>query len=158
LQLARDGVDFPPAHAACLAMLAPVMTMDAGSRIYSPGGALLQAGERLEQPGLAAALEAVAEEGAGSAYRGTIAEALLALCDERGGLITRADLHAYETHWSDPVRAPYLEWTLVTRGGLSGMPETAPLVPRLRGLDETERVLALVEVLRVDGIDRKSVV
>src|SRR5204863_5395765 len=43
LRLARDGVDLPPAHAACLAMLEPVMTMDAGKRIYSPGGRLLQA-------------------------------------------------------------------------------------------------------------------
>src|SRR5438445_13596797 len=31
LQLAREGVDFPPAHAACLAMLAPVMTMNEGA-------------------------------------------------------------------------------------------------------------------------------
>src|SRR5205823_12957029 len=127
LRLARDGVEFPAAHAACLAMLAPVMTMDAGARIYSPDGALLQAGARLEQPGLVAALEAVAAEGAESAYRGTIAEALLSLCEERGGLITRADLDAYEPRWSEPVRAPYLEWTLLTRGGLSGMPEAAPL-------------------------------
>src|SRR6266516_835140 len=64
LRLARDGVDFPPAHAACLAMLSPVMTMDAGARIYSPGGRLLQANDRLEQPGLAFAMEAVAAEGA----------------------------------------------------------------------------------------------
>src|SRR5919108_1658192 len=49
LRLARDGTDFPAAHAACLAMLAPVMTMDAGARIYSPGGVLLRAGGRLEQ-------------------------------------------------------------------------------------------------------------
>jgi gamma-glutamyltranspeptidase/glutathione hydrolase len=40
LRFARDGVEFPPAHAACLAMLAPVMTMDAGERIYAPGGTL----------------------------------------------------------------------------------------------------------------------
>jgi gamma-glutamyltranspeptidase / glutathione hydrolase len=151
LQLARDGVDFPPAHAACLAMLAPVMTMDAGARIYSPRGALLQSGERLEQPGLVAALEAVASEGAESAYRGTIADALLGLCGERGGLITRADLDAYDPQWSEPARAPYLEWTLLTRGGLSGVPETAPLLPRLRGLGETERVLALVDVLQARG-------
>src|SRR5262249_10074993 len=52
LRLARDGVDFPSAHASCLAMLAPVMTLDEGARIYSPRGELLQAGERLEQPGL----------------------------------------------------------------------------------------------------------
>src|SRR6185503_2188851 len=44
LRLARTGVDFPPAHAACLAMLAPVMTMREGERIYSPGGRLLPAG------------------------------------------------------------------------------------------------------------------
>src|SRR4051812_13829534 len=64
LRLARNGVDFPPAHAACLAMLAPVMTMNEGARIYSPAGRLLGAGERLQQPGLAAALESVAAEGA----------------------------------------------------------------------------------------------
>src|SRR5437773_6365867 len=40
LALARDGTEFPPAHAACLAMLAPVMTMHEGARMYSPGGAL----------------------------------------------------------------------------------------------------------------------
>jgi len=60
VRLARDGVDFPPAHAACLAMLAPVMTLNEGAEIYAPGGELLQAGDRLEQPGLVAALEALA--------------------------------------------------------------------------------------------------
>src|SRR5204863_1037712 len=53
LRLAESGVEFPPAHAACLAMLAPVMTMNEGAAIYSRGGRLLTAGERLEQPGLA---------------------------------------------------------------------------------------------------------
>src|SRR5947208_9264486 len=51
VRLARDGVDFPPAPAACLAMLAPVMTMNEGARIYSPRGELLAAGDKLEQPG-----------------------------------------------------------------------------------------------------------
>ena len=37
------GVTMPPAHAACLAMLAPVMTLREGARIYAPGGRLLQA-------------------------------------------------------------------------------------------------------------------
>src|SRR2546421_7068288 len=72
LRLARDGVDFPPAHAACLAMLAPVMTMNEGAGIYSPGGALLQGGDRLEQPGLVAALEALASD-ASSVYGGAVA-------------------------------------------------------------------------------------
>src|SRR5205085_3942700 len=92
LRLARTGVDLPPAHAACLAMLEPVMTMDAGERIFSPGGKLLHAGDRLEQPGLAKALQIVAEEGARSLYSGTLAEAFLALVEQRGGVVTRDDL------------------------------------------------------------------
>jgi gamma-glutamyltranspeptidase/glutathione hydrolase len=148
LRLAREGVDFPPAHAACLAMLAPVMTMNEGARIYSPDGQLLGPGARLEQPGLAAALEAVAAKGAAEAvYRGPIGESLVALCTERGGLVTRADLEAYEARWSEPVEVGYLDGRLLTRSGLSGLPETVPRLPRLRGLTETDRVLSLVGVL-----------
>jgi gamma-glutamyltranspeptidase / glutathione hydrolase len=153
LRLAREGVEFPPAHASCLAMLAPVMTLDEGARIYSPHGELLKAGERLEQPGLAAALETLAEEGADSVYRGTIGESLLALCRQRGGLVTRRDLESYEACWREPAAVDYLDWTLLTRGGLSGMRETAPRMPRLRGLDEGERVLALVDLFRTDGVE-----
>ncbi len=146
LRLAESGVEFPAAHAACLAMLAPVMTMNEGAAIYAPGGTLLAAGDRLEQPGLAAALAALAEDPA-SVYHGSIGAQLLALCSERGGLVTQADLAAYAPLWSDPVAISYLDVELVTRGGLSGLPETVPLLPRLAGLAETERVLALVDVL-----------
>jgi gamma-glutamyltranspeptidase / glutathione hydrolase len=148
IELARTGVEFPPAHAACLAMLAPVMTLDAGARIYAPAGRLLAAGERLEQPGLVAALEAVATEGAAAAYSGTIGAALLELSRERGGILTERDLSAYEAHWHEPVGVRYLDWTLLTRGGLSHVPETVPRLPRLRDLDATGRVLALVDALR----------
>ena len=144
LRLARDGVDFPPAHAACLAMLAPVMTMNEGADIYAPGGELLQAGDRLEQPGLVAALEALADDAA-AVYSGVIATELLTLSAERGGLLTRADFDAYEAQWNDAVEVPYAGGRLLTRGGLSAIPETVPRLPRLHGLDESERVLALVD-------------
>jgi gamma-glutamyltranspeptidase / glutathione hydrolase len=146
VRLARNGVAFPPAHAACLAMLAPVMTMNEGARIYAPHGELLQGGDTLEQPGLAAALQALAADAA-DVYRGSIGEGLLALSSERGGLLTRADLAAYEPHWGDPVEVAYCGARLMTRGGLSGLPETVRRLPRLRELGETERVLALVDVL-----------
>jgi gamma-glutamyltranspeptidase/glutathione hydrolase len=144
LRLARDGVDFPPAHAACLAMLAPVMTMNEGARIYAPGGELLQAGARLEQPGLVAALDALADD-ASSVYSGTIATELLALSAERGGLLTRADFDAYEPRWADPIEVAYAGGRLATRGGLSAVPETVQRLPRLNDLDGTERVLALFD-------------
>jgi gamma-glutamyltranspeptidase/glutathione hydrolase len=152
LRLARDGVEFPPAHAACLEMLAAVMTMDEGARIYSPRGSLLAAGERLEQPGLVRTLELVADEGARSVYDGSIAAALLELVEERGGLLTRADLAAYEARWDEPVELDYAGMRFLTRAGLSGLPETLARLPQLRGRPEPERVLALAGAL--DGDER----
>ena len=128
-------------------MLAPVMTMNEGARIYAPGGHLLEAGDRLDQPGLVRALELVAEEGAQSFYSGTIAESLLALVAERGGLVTRDDLAAYAPLWNEPVEVSYAGTRFLTRGGFSGVPETLRRMPPLRGLPETERVLALLGAL-----------
>ena len=144
LRLARNGVDFPRAHAACLAMLAPVMTMNEGAAIYAPGGALLQADDRLEQPGLVAALEALADD-ASSVYSGAIAAELLALSAERGGLLTPADFDAYEPRLAEPVEVGYAGRRLATRGGLSAVPETVQRLPELNGLNGTERVLALFD-------------
>jgi gamma-glutamyltranspeptidase/glutathione hydrolase len=147
LRLAREGVPMPPAHVACLEMLAPVLTLDAGARIYAPGGTLLREGERLEQPGLVAALESLAEEGAEGAYRGTIGTALLGLSGERDGLLTRADLEAYEARWLPPVDAPWLGACFHTRGGLSGFPAAVRALPRLRELSPADRLVALVTAL-----------
>ncbi len=146
LRLARDGVEMPPAHASCLAMLEPVMTMREGARMYAPGGRLLQAGDRLDQPGLVVALESLADEGAAGAYTGTIGSALLELSTERGGALTKGDLAGYEATWTEPVQ---VDWTVrvLTRGGLTGMPETLARLPRMRGLTETQRVLQLVSAL-----------
>jgi gamma-glutamyltranspeptidase / glutathione hydrolase len=155
LRLARDGVEFPPAHAACLEMLAPVMTMDRGAEIYSPGGELLPAGGRLQQPGLAAALELIADEGAGSLYRGALAAALLSLVEERGGLVTRADLEAFEPLWSAPAETSYLGRRFLSRAGLSGVPATVAALPELRGRSATDRVVLLVDVL-AGGADRNG--
>jgi gamma-glutamyltranspeptidase/glutathione hydrolase len=151
LRLAREGVQIPPAHAACLAMLAPVMTMNEGAAIYSPGGTLLEAGERLEQPGLVPALEIVAEEGATSVYRGSIAEELLALMQERGGLVSREDLATYEAAWVEPATCSYLHWRVQTRRGLSRVPDVFETLGGLAALSPTERVLALVEALATTG-------
>jgi gamma-glutamyltranspeptidase/glutathione hydrolase len=147
LRLARGGVPMPAAHASCLRMLAPVMTMNEGARIYSPGGSLLDEGELLRQQGLAPALEAVSAEGARAAYEGTIGRGLLALMEERGGLVTQQDLSAYEAVWSEPVELEFRGYKLRTRAGLSALPAAAARLPELRGLEEPERVLALVGAL-----------
>src|SRR5919109_3830888 len=116
LRLAHEGVEMLPAHVACLQMLAPVMTMREGERIYSPGGRLLGNGDRLRQPGLVAALELVAAEGGRSP---SLQQRLLALMEERGGVVTREDLLSYEPHWDEPAHADYAGLTLFTRSALN---------------------------------------
>ena len=141
LRLAGDGVPMPPAHVRCLEMLAPVLTLDAGARIYSPGGTLLRDGELLQQPGLVSALELLRDEGVDSFYTGTIAESLLGLCAERGGVVTRDDLAGYRATWSDPVEVEFAGTRFLTRAGLSGVPDT------LRVLPPRADVVALVDAL-----------
>jgi gamma-glutamyltranspeptidase/glutathione hydrolase len=151
LALARAGTDLPFRHAACLAMLEPVMTLNRGADLYAPGGRLLGADGRLEQPGLVAAMEALAGEGAVSVYRGAIAESLLGV---EGIVVTRDDLAAYRALWAEPVEVPYAGTRFLTRGGLSGVPELWRRFPTLGGLSATDRVLALVDVFddaRADG-------
>ena len=128
LRLAREGVAMPPAHAACLAMLEPVMTMREGASLYAPGGSLLGTGDVLRQPGLVSALELVRDEGAASVYSGSIAAALLALVRERGGAITEADLRGYRAAWLEPSWVELAGRRVATRGGLSGVPETLALL------------------------------
>jgi gamma-glutamyltranspeptidase/glutathione hydrolase len=147
LRLAREGVPIPPAHAACLAMLAPVMTLREGGRIYAPGGRLLQAGELLEQPGLVAALEVVAEEGLRTFYDGTMAEALLELTETRGGLLTPEDLGAYRVGWLPTFATDYAGVRVETRGGLSGLVDTLAALPPLRGVSPAERAVTLARIL-----------
>jgi gamma-glutamyltranspeptidase/glutathione hydrolase len=124
LRLARQGVVMPAAHVACLVMLAPVMTMREGAALYAPSGELMVEGDVLRQPGLVAALELVRDEGATSVYSGTIARSLLDLVRERGGAITAADLEGYAPVWSDPAAVEFAGRRVLTRGGLSGVPES----------------------------------
>jgi len=150
-RLASAGVAMPPAQASCLAMLAPVMTMDAGARIYAPGDVLLQAGDILRQPGLEKALALLAHEGAASLYTGSLAQSVLSLMRRRGGLVTSDDLSSYEVRWSDPLEVDYAGARVLTRGGLAELPDLLPRMPSLRELDETERVLQLLPLLELRG-------
>ncbi len=151
MRVARVGSEFTSAHAKCLVMLAPVMTLDRGGEIFTHDGRLLEAGETLRQPALEKALALLAEEGGRSAYDGSLAEALLVLMRQRGGAITRSDLHAYEAVWREPVEVAYHGHRVLTRGGLSSVPELLAALPPLRGLTETDRVLTLVPVLDLRG-------
>jgi gamma-glutamyltranspeptidase/glutathione hydrolase len=137
LRLAREGVELLPAHASCLEMLAAVMTMREGGRIYAPGGRLLVTGDRLEQPGLVRALDLVADEGGRSPSLGA---ALLALMGERGGLVTDEDVRSYEPRWDEPIVAEYAGVTFSSRNALNS---PLPVLALLTEPDPVTIALAL---------------
>ena len=149
LRLAITGVAMPPAHVACLEMLAPVMTMREGAGIYAPAGVLLDVGDVMHQPGLVRALELIRDEGAASAYTGTIAAGLLALVDERDGAITASDLVSYAPVWSVPAEAVCAGRRVLTRSGLSGIPETLARLDPTGGADAL--LAALADPTPIDG-------
>jgi gamma-glutamyltranspeptidase / glutathione hydrolase len=141
-------VELPERHERSLAMLAEVFSRDRGAEIYLREGKTLEAGTLLAQPGLVAALGALAAEGADSVYRGSLAEALLGL---DGVVITVEDLASYRAVWRDPEIVPFQDHRVATRAGLSGVPALLPTFPRLGGLSESERVLTLVEALETSA-------
>jgi gamma-glutamyltranspeptidase / glutathione hydrolase len=148
LDLARRGVVLPEMHERSLDMLGELYALERGGELFVRDGQLLRAGALLEQPGIVQALEAIADEGAMSAYRGSIAEELLRV---DGVVATQADLAGYRAVWRDPVALDLYGRRVATRGGLSGIPELLPRLPRLAGLSTTQRVLALVDVLETNA-------
>jgi gamma-glutamyltranspeptidase/glutathione hydrolase len=129
-------------HERSLEMLGDLYSLERGGELYVRDGRLLHEGDVLDQPGMVETLEVLAEEGASSVYRGTLAEALVAL---QGVVISGDDLTGYRARWHEPVASDLYGRRAATRGGLSGVPDLLPRLPRLQGLTQTERVLALVE-------------
>jgi gamma-glutamyltranspeptidase/glutathione hydrolase len=141
LELARTGVPVPEMHARTLEMLGDLFALERGGDLFTRDGHTLRAGDVLDQPGLTQTLEALSEEGASSVYRGSIAEALLGV---DGVVFDADDLAGYRALWRDPIVVDYAGRRVASRGGLSGVPELLPRLPRLDGMSASERVLALV--------------
>ncbi|MEM9144644.1 MAG: gamma-glutamyltransferase [Pseudomonadota bacterium] len=79
-----------------------------GREIYFRGdGQPKRIGERVHNPDLARTLMRIAREGAEDFYTGEIAERIEADMAAHGGLLTRADLAAYRTQRTEPLRGTY---------------------------------------------------
>jgi gamma-glutamyltranspeptidase/glutathione hydrolase len=147
-RLAASGVPLPEMHARTLTMFKELYSRERGGDLYARDGGTVAAGELLAQPGLVDALDALSEEGAASAYRGSLAASLLSI---DGVVVTAEDLRDYRPRWRDPVLTSFHGHRVATRGGLSGVPELLARMPRLAELSPTERVLALVEAFESDA-------
>jgi len=113
--LARAGVPLNAQQAYVVEILGGIVTLTPEvAAVYAPEGRVLREGEPVCQPDLAESIERLAAEGARPFYEGDVAESVAALMAEQGGLVTRADLAAYETVLREPVRARYRERDVLT--------------------------------------------
>lgn len=116
IELARAGHALPEYQAHTCQILAPLYTHTEGMRqifAKADNGRIIQAGERLYIPHLAETLEALAEHGPAYARTGALAEALVADQATHGGLVTAADLAAYEVATHEPIRLPYRDYEIL---------------------------------------------
>lgn len=82
-------------------------TSDEFRRVYGNADGRWSAGERLKLPELARTLRMMADDGPDSFYKGAIAEQIVAEMKASGGLITAADLAAYQAIERKPVHGTY---------------------------------------------------
>jgi gamma-glutamyltranspeptidase/glutathione hydrolase len=81
-------------------------------RIFQRDGKLYQPGEILKQPELAHTLERIAKN-PDDFYHGALARELAAAIQKGGGLVTAADLAAYEVKEREPVRGTYRGYDII---------------------------------------------
>ncbi len=118
VRLASDGFYVSPYLAGSFARVARIFRQHEASAatFLHSNGTPYAAGERFRQPDLAWTLRQIASGGADAFYRGPIAERVAAAMTANGGLITAADLAAYEAIEREPVRGTYRGYEIVSMG------------------------------------------
>jgi gamma-glutamyltranspeptidase/glutathione hydrolase len=148
------------------------------AKIFLPNGQPIKAGELLKNPDYAATLrklvdaekQALAKKATRSQairaafdrfYKGDIAQEFERFFKENGGLLTAADLAAYEPQWTEPLRTTYRGYDVFSnpassRGGFEVLMQ-ANLVERFDitsfGSGSPQATHALIEAIKVAKAD-----
>jgi len=112
---AREGAPLNRQQAYVLRILEPIYTATPEAReIYAPHGQILGEGDLFRFPDLALALERYADEGSGVFYGGDVAAAIEEYVCGLGGVLSAADMAAYEVIPRDPVAAEFRGYEILT--------------------------------------------
>ena len=138
--LARDGFEITHGLARSLASMIPEFKKYPASLAqFSKNGQPYEAGETLKQPDLARTLTRIAEQGAAGFYEGETAQLIEKEMKANNGLITMADLKAYQAKKRGVIKGTYRGYEIF------GMPP-----PSSGGI-------AVVEMLNIlEGYDLKA--
>ena len=108
VDLAAGGVVVSPMAASLVALLWPIFDRAPDTHaLFAPSGHPLRAGERFLNPELAAFLTRLGDRPDHSFYRGELAATLAADMVAGGGLVTEADLAAYQVVEREPLAIGY---------------------------------------------------
>ena len=169
ITLAEDGFAVGPSLSRALTASAPQLQADPTARsLFYPADAEgrprpPRPGELLRQPHLARTLRRVAARGEAGFYAGPVAEALAQLMARGGGLITTADLRAYQARLVPPLQRSFRGHPLLTMpppgGGLTLLQLLALLEPfplEATGLNSASGIHLLVEAMNLAYRDRND--
>jgi gamma-glutamyltranspeptidase/glutathione hydrolase len=140
IMLARDGFEISHGLARSLAATLPRFKEHPASLAqFSKNGVPYQAGEILKQPDLARTLTLIADKGPAGFYEGEIAELIEKEMKANGGIMTTADLKAYQAKKRGVINSTYRGYDVI------GMPP-----PSSGGV-------AVAEILNIlEGYDLKA--
>jgi gamma-glutamyltranspeptidase/glutathione hydrolase len=113
IKLARDGFPLAYEDTQDLKEDAHLAKFPESKRIFLRNGNYYQPGELLKQPELARTLERIAKN-PDDFYHGALARELAAAIHAGGGLMTAADLAAYEVKEREPVRGTYRGYDIIS--------------------------------------------
>src|SRR5207253_4839173 len=112
IKLARDGFALTAAEAKNF-QDPDLAKFPASRHIFQRDGKYYQPGEIFKQPELARTLERIAKN-PDDFYHGALAKELAAAILKGGGLITTADLAAYEVKEREPIRGSYRGYDIIS--------------------------------------------
>jgi len=107
--LARDGLTVTDELVYGLNLQREALILDAPTRqnLFKADASVYRPGEILRQPQLAWSLAQVRDQGAKAFYAGELGRRVVDAARAGGGVLSREDLAAYRTRWSEPVGCSY---------------------------------------------------
>jgi gamma-glutamyltranspeptidase/glutathione hydrolase len=153
--LARNGVVLNEQQAYVVKILGDIVTATPeAAELFAPEGRLLKAGDVVRQPELGDALERLGAEGPGPFYTGEIGAAIVSWVERHGGVLTAADLAAYQVIDRAPVATMYRGRDVVTNpppsaGGIL-IARALSLLDGDAAAPDNERVVEVMEVTQAE--------
>ena len=166
IRLAREGFRVEPILAGSLRRAQPRLGRDPTARqlFYKSSGAPYAAGELLQQPELARTLQGIADDGHNGFYAGPVAQRLVTLMHDGGGLINHNDLTSYRAIWVEPVEGTFqghrvLSMPPPSSGGVTLIQMLnllEPLELKAMGLNSADGIHTLAEAMNLAYRDRNA--